>query len=187
MLQTPDLAVHGGVFFPDGFVLRLRDQTDPVSDLGQPPVCVVLSVEQAVFAARGHDAVGLLGPLRHQIVDQRSDVAVRAPQDHRRLALELQGCVHARHEALHRRFLIARGPVELARAVEPGDFFALQRGQKLGGVHAVIFDGIGRAHHLGVLQPGDGVEHGKLDVLGQGGGEALQIQLLGVQTAGLHK
>ena len=64
-------------------------------------------MQQPVFAARGHDAVGLVGALGDEIVDEGADVAVRTPE-HQRLAPEqLQRGVHARHKALHGRLLIA--------------------------------------------------------------------------------
>ena len=43
-------------------------------------------------------------------------------------------------------------PFSLAGAVEPGDLLALQGGLELQGVHAVVLNGVGRAHHLRVLQ-----------------------------------
>ena len=61
-------------------------------------------------------------------------------------------------KAVECRFLISARAVELSRAVEARDLFALQRRQQLRRVDAVIFDGIGRAHHLRVLQSRDRVQ-----------------------------
>ena len=88
---------------------------------------------------------------------------------------------------MDRRLLVPGGPAELPRAIEAGDFLALQGGLQLQGVHAVILDGVGGAHHFRPLQAGDGVEHFQLHVLRQSGGEALDVQLLGVQAHGLDE
>ncbi len=144
-------------------------------------------LEEAVLRPGGHHPVGLVGALGHQVVDEHPDVPLFPAEDQRFPAQELQRGVDARHRALDGGLLIAGGAVELPRPVEAGDFFVLQGGQQLGGVHAVVLDGVGRTGHLGVLQAGDGVEHLHLHLLGQGGGEALDVQLLGVQPHGLHK
>ena len=146
-----------------------------------------MAQQQAVLAAAGHHAVGLVRALGDQVVDQRADVGLSPGQNERLLSLPRQGGVDARREALDRRLLVPGGPAELPRAVEAGDLLALQGGLQLQGVHAVILDGVGGAHHFRPLQAGDGVEHFQLHVLRQGGGEALDVQLLGVQAHGLHE
>ena len=158
-----------------------------MADGAKALVGVVLPVQQAVLAARGHDAVRLLRALGHEVVDERADVAVGASEDQRLSSEQLECGVHARDEALHRRLLIARRAVELPRAVKPRDALAFERRVKLRRVDAVIFDGVGRAQHLGVLQPGDGVQHRKLHVLRQAGRKALQIHLVRAEAARLQK
>ena len=144
-------------------------------------------MEQTVLAAGGHNAVWLFGALGHKVVDEGADVAVRTFQNQRLTAQQLQRRVDTRHKALHRRFLIAGGAVELPCTVEPGDLFCLQGELKLSRVDAVIFDGVGRAEHFRVLQTGHGVEHGKLHILRQAGGKALQIHFVRVQAARLQE
>ena len=183
--QAADLLPHGLIFFPDFFRLFLRNQADAAANLRQTLVGVVLTVEQTVFAAGGHDAVGLLGTLGHKVIDEGADIAVGALEDQRLTAQQLQRRVDARHKALHRRLLVAGGAVELPRTVEAGDLFRLQSELKLGRIDAVIFDGVGGAEHFRVLQTGHGVQHGKLHVLRQAGGKALQVHFVRVQAAGL--
>ena len=68
-VQPVDLLFDGGVLFlhrPEPF---LRHQADLIAPPGEPLVGVVLPQHQPVLAAGGHDAVGLVGALRHQIVD----------------------------------------------------------------------------------------------------------------------
>ena len=187
VLQPGRLPFDSGVFFLHRPEPLLRHQTDPGAVAGEPLVGVVLPVDEAVLRPGGHHAVGLLRALGHKVVDEHADVPVPPGEDEGFLPLDLQRGVDARHKALRRRLLIAGGAVELPRAVQAGDLFALQRGQQLRGVHAVVLDGVGRAGHLRVLQPGDGVEHFHLHLFGQGGGEALNIQLLRVQAHGLDE
>ena len=155
LLQAFELPLHCRVFLPHRPIALLAHQTDAPPDRAQTLVGVVLPVQQAVFAARGHHAVGFVGALGDQIVDQCADVAVAAAQHQRLLSAELQRRVHPRDEALYRRLLIAGGAVELPGPVEPGNLFALQRGPKLGRVQAVILDRVGAAGHLRVLKSRD--------------------------------
>ena len=95
---------------------------------GEPLVGVVLPVQESVFRAAGHDAVGLLGALGHQVVNEGADVAGVPGENQRGLPLDFKGCIDARHQPLNRRLLIAGGAVELARAVQAGDQLAFQGG-----------------------------------------------------------
>ena len=103
------------------------------------------------------------------------------------LAQSLAGGVQAGQQALRGGFLIAGSSVELPCPVHAADHLAFQRGQHAGGVHTVILDGISRAHDLQVLKPLDGAVHGILHGFRQGGTHPLQVHLLGVLAAGLHK
>ena len=117
----------------------------------------------------------------------RGPVLSMVPLKRGLLSPELQGGVDPGHKALDRRLFIAGGAVELTGAVKPVDLPALQGGPQLGGIDAVVLNGIGAAGHLRLLQTGDGVQHLNLHVLRQGGGEALDVELLCVQPHGLHK
>ena len=158
-----------------------------MADGRQPPVGVVLPQHQAVLAAGGHDAVGLLGALGDEVVDEGADVALRALEDEVPLALEFPRGVDPRREALDGGLLIAGGAVELPRPVEAGDLPVLQRRLQSLGVDAVILDGVGGPGHLRPPQARDAVEHVPLDILGEGGGEALDVELLRLQAHGLHE
>ena len=180
-LQPGALGVYQPVFFLHGGKARVRHQPDPVADGAQALVGVILPVQQAVLRAGGHDAVRLVRALGHEVVHERADVPVRAAEDHRRAPEQLERCVHARNKALHRRLLIAGRAVELPRAVEAGHFLGFQRRQQLRRVDAVILDRIGAAGHLRVLEPRQRVQHRDLHILRQGGGEALNVELLRIE------
>ena len=180
-LQPGALGVHQPVFFLHGGKARVRYQSDAVADGAQALVGVVLPVQQAVLRAGGHDAVRFVRALGHEVVHERADVPVRAAEDHRLTSQQLQRRVHARDEALHGRLLVAGRTVELPRAVEAGHFLGLERRQQLRRVYAVIFDRVGAAGHLRVLESRQRVQHCDLHVLRQGGGEALDVELFRVQ------
>ena len=132
-------------------------------------------MQQPVLAAGGHHAVGLVGSLGHQIVDQRPDVPVASSQDKGALPSQLPRRVDARDKALRRRLFISARTVELPRPVQAGDFFALQRGIQLRRINTVILDGIGAARHFRVFESRDRVQHLYLHLLRHGGGKALDV------------
>ena len=144
-------------------------------------------MQQPVFASGGHHAVGFVCALGHEVVYERADIAVGAPEYHGLLAAQLQRRVHARDKALSGSLLVARRAVELPRAVQPAHLFCLQRGIQLRGVDAVVFYGVGAAGHLGLLKSRDGVQKLKLHLLGKRGGQALDIQLFRVEPHGLDE
>ena len=187
LFQAGDLGVHLGVFLPHLPEPFLADEADAVSFFREADVRVVLPVEEAVFRPGGHHPVGFVGALGHQVVQQHADIALAAVDKEGFLALQLQGGVHAGDEALHRRLLIAGGAVELPRPVEAGHFFQLQGTPQFQGIHAVILNGVGRTHHLRMLQADHRMEHLKLHVLRHAGGEALDVHFLRVQAHGLQE
>ena len=144
-------------------------------------------MQQAVFRPAGHNAVGFLRPLGHQIVNEGADVAGVPGEDQREPTLNFQCGVDAGHQSLRGGFLVAGGAVELPRAVQAGNQFGFQCWLQLGGIDALVFDGIGGAHHFRVLQPRHGAQHGKLHILGKTGRKALNVHFLGVQPAGFDE
>ena len=165
MLQPVDLLFDGGVLFlhrPEPF---LRHQADLIAPPGEPLVGVVLPQHQPVLAAGGHDAVGLVGALRHQIVDEGADVALRPGEDKGAFPFQLSRGVDTGHKALNGGLLVSGGAVELPRAVQAGHLLCFQGGQQGQGVDAVIFDGIGRTGHDRAAQAGYAMEHLDLHLL----------------------
>ncbi len=187
MFQPLDLLFDGGVLFlhrPEPF---LRHETDLIASPGQPLVGVILPQHQPVLAAGGHDAVGLVGALRHQIVNQGADVALRPGEDKGAFPFQLSRGVDTGHKALNGGLLVSGGAVELPCAVKAGYLLGFQGGQQGQGVDAVVLDGVGRPGHDGPAQSRYAVEHLHLHLLRHGGGEALNVKLLGVQSHGLYK
>ena len=187
MLQAVALPLHVLIFFHHPLVPLVAHQTDGVAHMAQPLISVVLAVEEAVLGARCHHTVGFVGPLGHQVVNENADVALASVQDQGLPTQNLQGGVDTGHKALDGGLLIAGGAVELTSTVEAGHLLVLQGGQQLGGVHTVVLNGVGRAGHLGVFQTGQGAHHLDLHILRQRGGEALDVNLLGIQAHGLQE
>ena len=165
----------------------IRNKADGVADGAQAFIRVVLPVEQAILAAGGHHAVGLVGALGHQVVNQRADVSVLAVQDEGTFPFQLPRRVHAGDKALHRRLLITGGTVELSRSVEARNLLRFQGRIQFRRVDAVVLDGIGRAGHLRMLQPRHRVQHLQLNFLRHGRREALNIEFFRVQAHRLNE
>ena len=172
LVLCPAVVLHQTVFPADG---------------GQAGVGIVLPQGQPVFAAAGHHAVGVHDALGHQIIHQGAKVAGVTRQDQLFLAQRIAGGVQTGQQALCGSFLIAGSAVELSCPVQAPHHLAFQRGFQTGGVHTVVFDGIGRAQDLDVLKALDAAVEGILHVLRQTAGSTLQVHFLGVLTAGLHK
>ena len=101
--------------------------------------------------------------------------------------MDQPGSIDARHQSLGRRLLIAGAAVELSGAEQPGEIPEAEASVHLLRVAAVIFDGIGRADDVDMLQPGDGMQKLQLHVERQRGGKPLQIHLISLRAAGLDK
>ena len=166
---------------------RIVHQPELPANRGQALVGVILTQAQAVFAAAGHHAVGVHHTLGYKVIDQRAKVAGMPRQHQLFPAQGVAGGVQARQQTLRGGLLIAGGSVELSRAVDASHNLAFQRGLEGGGVNAVIFNRIRRAHNFKMLKALDGAVHLVLHRLRQAGRKSLQIHFLGVLAAGLHK
>ena len=162
-------------------------QTAGVAQRRQPKVGVVLPQEQAVFAAAGHHAVGLVRALDHQVVHHHADVAHVAGQDERLAPKQRASGVDARQNPLRGGLLVAGGAVDLPGEVQPRHAPALQREAQLGGVDAVVLDGVGQAREHAALQPPHRAVHGPLHAFGQAGAHALHIPFRAGQPLRLQK
>ena len=153
----------------------LTDQPCPQANMRQPQIGIVLPEQEAVFAARGHHAIRFRRSLGHKIINQRADIGFAAVQHHAFAAQQLTGGIDSRHQPLRSRLFITGTAVKLACSVKPRHRLTLQSRVKLRRIHAVILNGIGRAHHFRLLQPRHGVQHGKLDILRHGGRHSLNV------------
>ena len=81
VFQPLDFPVYGGVFrlHPGHSLPGHQPHAAPVS--GQAAVGVVLPVDEPVLRPGGHHAVGLIGALGHQVVNEDPDVALFPAQD----------------------------------------------------------------------------------------------------------
>ena len=62
---------------------RVVDEPEPAAERHQALVGVVLAQQQAVLGARGHHAVGLVGALGDEVVDEHAGVGLVAAQEQR--------------------------------------------------------------------------------------------------------
>ncbi len=94
------------------------DEAEAAAVRSEAAVGVVDAQVQAELGARGEHAVGLVGALRNEVVDEDAGVAFGAVHGERRLALEPERGVDAGHDALAGGFFISTGAVDLAGEIE---------------------------------------------------------------------
>src|ERR1019366_10008713 len=85
---------------------------------GETPVCVVVAQVEAELGARGEHAIGLVGALRNEIVDEDPGITFGPVHGEGRLALEPESRVDAGHDALAGCLFISTCPVDLAGQVK---------------------------------------------------------------------
>ena len=102
-------------------------------------------------------------------------------------AQRVAGGVQTGQQALRGGLLVAGGAVELPGTVDAAHDLTFQRGLQRCGVHAVVLDGVGRAHDFKMLKAAYRAVHLVLHSLGQAGRKPLQVHFLGILTAGLNK
>ena len=158
-----------------------------MSLLGQTEIRIVLAENEPVFAAAGHHPVRLIGALRHQIIDQRSDIGLVAAQDERLLTPDFQRRIDTRHEPLRRSLLIAARSVRLTCRIQPGQLLDLQRGIQLERVQQIVLNRIGRTHDLHILQAGNGPQESILHIHRHGRGHSLDIHFIRIQPLRLDE
>ena len=173
LVQTAALCVQNGLrVLILGPAVILHQPIVP-ADGGQALVGVVLPQGQPVFAAAGHHAVRVHDTLGHKVIHQRTEVARMTRQNELFFAQCIAGGVQAGQQPLRSRFLVAGGAIELPRTVQTANVLALQRCFQTGGVHTVVFDGVGRTHDLDVLKPFDAPVEGILHIFRQAAGSTL--------------
>src|SRR3984893_246443 len=151
------------------------DATEIGAPPGQPLIGVVGAQRQAIFGARREHAVGLAHPLHRQIVDHDADIGVRAAENEGVLGAGARRGIEPRDKALRGRLLVARGAIDLPGDKKPVNFFCLQTRAQGAWVDEIIFDRISRPQHPGLGKTGNGVEELLLNLLGQGGRNAVWI------------
>src|SRR5436309_3311330 len=90
------------------------DQSEPVAEVPEALLGVVLAKEQAELGLRGMHAIGLIHLFGDEVVDEDSEVRLIAPQDDLVAAEGKAGGVDAGHDAEGSRFLVAGGADNLA-------------------------------------------------------------------------
>ena len=165
----------GFALAPGGFPLLRYQPRIGQPAAGEAQVGVVLPEQQAVLGAGGEQAVGLVHALGDQVVRQHAGVAFRPVHVEGGKAQNAGGGVDPGQQPLGRGLLVAGGAVDLARAVEAGQFLHHQAVVQLPRVDAVVFDGVGRPHDAAALQAGDGLQKGQLHLFRQGRAHALDV------------
>jgi hypothetical protein len=103
------------------------------------------------------------------------------------LILHLTRGIQARQQTLGAGFFIARRAVDLAGKVEPGDEFRFKTRFQIARIEEIVLDGVARARDVRVFETGHGLHEGLLHLEGQAGGNAVGVDLVGIQAFGLHE
>ncbi len=149
---------------------------------------VVFAQGEPMLGARGHHAIGLVGALGGEVVDEHARVGFVSREDEL-LAVAAHGerRVGTGDEPLDRRFLVARGAVDLPCEIEALRAAVLERGLKLAWVTRVVLHRVARSRELGALETGDGAHERALHVERQARRDAVRIDLERVEAFGLEK
>src|SRR5262245_57564934 len=135
-----------------GQVIRPRlifDQSRAAAVRSESLVGVVNAQMQPELGARGEHAIGLVGSLADEVVNQNRGVSFGAVENQRRLALDLEPGIDAGHQSLAGGFFITRRAVDLSGKKQALDLLGLERPLELSGIDAVVLDGVARTQHLG--------------------------------------
>ena len=179
-LQAFALEAEGG---PAGVV----HQPQLAAGFGQAQVGVVFAQLQAELGAAGEHAVGLGHALGHQVIHQHAQVRLITPRQPGVAPLHLKCRVHRGIKPLRRGLFIAGRAVDLAGKEQALNGPCLEAGPQLARVEVVVFNGITRPQDVRPLQAGHALHRGNLHVEGQGGGNAVGIELVRRQAFGFQK
>src|SRR5262249_39977750 len=91
------------------------------------PICIVNPQVQPELRARSKHAVGFVGPLRDQIVNQNGRVGLGAIKNQRWLLLDFQSRIDPRHQSLTRSFFVSRSAVYLAGEEQSSNLLDFKR------------------------------------------------------------
>src|SRR6185312_2305733 len=83
--------------------------------------------------------------------------------------------------------LVTRRTVDLPREEETVEHARLERRAQIPGIEVVVFDRIPRPCQMGTLEPGDAAHELILNVERQAGGNAIGVDLMRVESLGLHE
>ena len=167
--------------------LHIADQPEPPARLGQAQVGVVLAQHQPILGATGEHPIGLGRSARDEIVDHDAEIGLVATRQPGVAALHRKGCVDAGEQALRRGLLVAGRPVDLAGEIEALNITGLQGRLEIARIEEVVLDRIARAGDVRLLETNDRAHQRLLDIKGQAGGDAVRIDLMGLEPLGLDE
>ena len=154
---------------------------------GQSGIGIVLAQLQTELGPAGEHAIRLGHALRHQVVHHHAQVGLITAWQPSAFAATLQRSVHAREQTLGRRLFVPGGAVDLAGKKQALDLARLEAVLERARVEVVVFDGVAGAQDVGVFHAGHAAHQRELDVKRQAGGNAVGVNLVGVQALGLQE
>src|SRR4030043_140602 len=142
---------------------------------------------ETIFCPGGKHSVWLRGPFCDQVIDQYTDIGIRAFQDQGFLSLDREGRIDSCNQSLGGGFLIAGGAVDLSGVEEPFDLFRFKRRPEFCGVNKIILDGITWPDDLHIFKALDRSQHLYLDIEWKAGGDPIRVDLFRIPSIRFKK
>ena len=125
--------------------------------------------------------------LRHEVINQNTDIGLRTVQNKRLFLLNLPCGVDSGNQTLGRCLFVTRASVNLSGCKESRNLLELKTRSQLSRIDTIVFYRVGIAYYDRVFKTGRRVYHRILDILWKRRGHTAEIHLIGIQTLRLNK
>ena len=158
-----------------------------MTDFGQAQIRIILTQQQPVFSATGEHPVGFRHPPRHQIIDQDAEIGFIPTGKPGRFTFDEQSGVDSGQQSLRCRFLVAGRAIDLAGEEQTPDRPGLQGIVQITRIEIVVFNRVAGPGDMRLFQTPHGPYQRQLDIERQTGGNAIRIELMGLQAFRLQE
>ena len=180
---------QGGIGPADRVALRFEPapavgvhQAELSRNRRQSEIRVVLAQSQPILRATAEHAVRLVRAEGDKVVNEDAKVRLVPLGRPRIAARHLARGVQPRQQPLGRRFLVARGAVDLAGEVQPRNRLRLKRGLEPARVEEVVLDGVAGPGDPRLSEALDASHQRELHFERQAGGYAVGIEFVRVEA-----
>ena len=146
------------IFFGEFAESFARNQANFVTKRRKSCIGIVLSKQNSILGTRGKHAVRLINTLRHQVVDQHTDIGFVAIQYHGTLPYSTSVGIDTRHQTLRCGLLVAGRTIHLAGKVKTLDELCFERVKELSWRKIVVLDGVTRTVDVQIFEALDLVQ-----------------------------
>src|ERR1700722_6309359 len=169
-------------------IAAVRIDAPPHNPLaGQAQIGVVGPQAEPKFGARGEHPIRLGHTLGDEIVDQNTNISLRAADQNGLPATRSARSIEAREEALSGSFFVARCPSDRAAKKQARDGPQFERMCEGWWIDVVIFNGVAGTDDTGMLEARNRFEEITLGLFRQTRGKAVWIDRVVIQPLGLQE